>query len=90
MMHTPWAAALIGFLINLPFGYWRAASRRLSFAWFAAIHVPVMLTIALRFLLGVPFQLRTLPLYAAAFFGGQFLGGRIRLRPRAAPPLKNP
>lgn len=79
MLHTPWTAAFFGLMINLPFGYWRASSRKLSVAWFLAIHIPVILTIALRFLLGVPFHFYTVPLYVAAFCGGQYLGGRLAL-----------
>lgn len=67
-------------LLNLPFGYWRAGLRKLSLAWFLAIHVPVPLAIGLRFALGLPFRLATLPLFVAAFFSGQFLGARIRRR----------
>jgi hypothetical protein len=64
--------------LNLPFGYWRAGVRKFSPQWFLAVHVPVPLAIGLRFALGLGFRLATLPLFVAAFFGGQFLGARIR------------
>ena len=67
-------------LLNLPFGYWLAGLRKLSLAWFLAIHLPVPLAIGLRFALGLPFRLATLPLFVAAFFSGQFLGARLRRR----------
>ena len=67
-------------LLNLPFGYWRAGLRRLSLPWFLAIHLPVPLAIGLRWALGLPFRLATLPLFVAAFFGGQVLGARLRGR----------
>jgi hypothetical protein len=67
-------------LLNLPFGYWRAGLRKLSLLWFLAIHLPVPLAIGLRWALGLPFRLATLPLFVAAFFGGQFLGARLRGR----------
>jgi hypothetical protein len=73
-------AALAIFALNLPFGYWRGGLRKLSPAWFVAIHAPVPLAIALRWAMGLPFRLATLPLFVAAFFTGQFLGARLRRR----------
>jgi hypothetical protein len=70
--------------INLPFGFWRGGLRKLSPRWFVAVHAPVPLAIALRWYTGLPFRLATLPLFVAAFFAGQFLGGRLR-RLAAAP-----
>ena len=65
------------FLINLPFGYWRAGVRRFSFPWFLAVHIPVPLTIVLRMLVGLGWRLGTLPVFMGAFFMGQFLGGLL-------------
>ncbi len=80
-----WLIAALIVLINLPFGYWRAGVRKFSPAWFAAVHAPVPLAVGLRFASGLGFQWRTLPLYVAAFFGGQWLGAQLRTRraPRA-------
>lgn len=75
--------ALAILVINLPFGYWRAGVRKFSPAWFAAVHLPVPLAVGLRYAVGLPFRLATLPVFVAAFFGGQFLGARLRAR-RAA------
>ena len=78
--------ALTVFAVNLPFGYWRAGLPRLSAAWFVAIHAPVPIVIALRWLLGLPFRWSTLPLFVAAYFAGQFAGARLRrLRGGSAP-----
>lgn len=77
------AAGLIVFALNLPFGYWRAGLRKFSPAWFVAIHAPVPLVIALRWLLGLPFEWSTLPLFVAAYFAGQWAGARLRNRGRA-------
>ncbi len=83
--YSPWAVATLVLLANLPFGYWRARCRKFSFAWFAAIHVPVLLAIALRLWLGIAFCFSTLPLFMLAFIGGQFLGGLIRGQSRIPP-----
>lgn len=77
-MHSPWLNALFSLVINLPFGYWRAGCRKFSLAWFSAIHIPVILTIALRLFIGVAFRLSTLPFYVLAFAGGQILGAHLR------------
>lgn len=72
-------ALVITFVINLPFGYWRGGVRKFSPAWFVAIHAPVPMVIALRFILGLPFRWGALPFFVAAYFGGQFVGNRLRL-----------
>jgi hypothetical protein len=77
---SPWTIAPIVLLINVPFGYWRARSRKFSLAWFAAVHVPVLIAIALRLALGIAFRLSVLPLYVLAFAAGQATGGWIRSR----------
>ena len=78
---TEYAIALAAtFLINLPFGYWRGGVRKFSAAWFVAIHAPVPMVVALRYFLGLPFRWGALPLLVAAYFGGQFVGNRLRAR----------
>ncbi len=72
--------AIFTFLLNVPFGWWRAGVRKFSPAWFVAIHAPVPAIFALRFALGLPFRWITLPLYVAMYFGGQFVGSRLRMR----------
>ena len=66
------------FLLNVPFGYWRAGSRKLSLPWFLAVHLPVPAIIGLRLLTGIGFQFATLPITVGAFALGQFLGGRLQ------------
>lgn len=84
-----YALALVAtFVINLPFGYWRAVLRKFSPTWFVAIHAPVPIVIGLRFALGLPFRWAALPLFVAAYFGGQFVGSRWRLR--RMPPVSTP
>jgi len=75
-----WTAALLVFAINLPFGFWRAGTRKLSMAWFLAVHIPVPLAIAIRYFSEIGWQLSSYPILIAAFFGGQFFGGKIRKR----------
>ena len=73
-----WTVALLVFLLNLPFGYWRASVRKLSGSWFLAVLLPVPLVIALIIFLGLGWKLITFPVLVGAFFLGQFVGGRVR------------
>ena len=73
-----WTVALLVFLLNLPFGYWRASTKRFSRQWMLAVHLPVPLVIALRIFSGLGFQLISFPVLVGAFFLGQFVGGRLR------------
>ena len=75
-MHLGIVSATV-FLFNLPFGYWRAHVGRLSLQWFLAVHLPVLVTIALRLLIGLSWQLVTFPVLIGAYCSGQLLGGRI-------------
>lgn len=68
------------FTLNVPFGYWRAGTRKFSWQWILAIHLPVPLVIALRILSGLGFQLWSFPIMVAAFFLGQYCGARMRTR----------
>ena len=70
--------ALAVFVVNLPFGYWRAGVRRYTLAWFLAVHAPVPLVVGFRVLAGLGWRLSTVPVLAVAFLAGQLLGGRLR------------
>lgn len=73
-----WTVALGVAALNVPFGFWRAGTRRFTLPWFLAVHVPVPLAVALRLAIGLGWRLSTLPLFVAAFFAGQFVGGSVR------------
>ena len=75
-----WAVAAAVFLINLPFGYWRAQSARFSRQWMLAVHLPVPLVIALRIFSGLGWQLISFPVLIGAFFLGQRCGGQLNRR----------
>lgn len=82
-MHAPglglWLVAALVFLVNLPFGYWRSREEKFSRQWILAIHLPVPLVIALRVFSGLGWQLISFPVLIAAFFLGQFCGGKFKL-----------
>jgi hypothetical protein len=79
-MHLLSVASLV-FLLNVPFGYWRANEKKLSRGWFLAIHLPVPFVIALRIFSGLGWHFITFPVMIGAFFAGQFAGsGLYRLR----------
>lgn len=68
---------VVVFLLNLPFGYWRAGVKKFSFKWFLYIHLPVPAVILLRICSDVGFAFYTYPLFAGAFFGGQIVGRKL-------------
>ena len=41
------------YIFNLPFGYWRAATKKLTKEWALAVHLPVPVIFALRVVYGV-------------------------------------
>ena len=70
------AALLLGALVlTLPFGAWRARTRRLGRAWFLAVHLPVPLIFLLRWMMELPVPYIVVSLLGTV--GGQLLGGRI-------------
>jgi hypothetical protein len=70
--------AVIVFLLNIPFGYWRSRVKKFSIQWFLSVHIPVPFVIILRLYSDIGFEIITYPLLIAAFFLGQFAGGRLR------------
>ena len=69
---SPFFLAVVAtFLVNVPFGWWRARLWKFSPAWFVPIHAPVPIVIGLLFVLGLPFRWAALPVFVAAYFGGQ-------------------
>ena len=70
------------FVINVPFGYWRANVSRFSAQWFFAIHFPVLIVIALRFGTHLGFAWYTYVVLVSAFFTGQHLGALLIKRLR--------
>lgn len=73
-----WTAGLLVFLLNLPFGYWRASVKRFSPLWFVAVLLPAALVLAL----GVSWGFGRKPVGSAVLVGllllGQFAGGKVR------------
>jgi hypothetical protein len=72
--------ALLVFLLNLPFGYWRARVPKFSWRWILAIHLPVPFVVALRVWSGLGWQWTSFPVLIAAFFFGQWAGARLGRR----------
>ena len=62
------------FILNLPFGYWRANVRKYGLQWALAIHIPVPFVIIARIYSNIGFELYTYPILVVAFFLGQFAG----------------
>ena len=65
---------IIDFVLNIPFGYWRASEKNFSLNWFLSIHLPIPFIILLRIYSNIGFALYTYPILVFSFFAGQFLG----------------
>jgi hypothetical protein len=69
--------AVIVFIINFPFGYWRDTVKKFSLYWFLAVHLPVPLVVLVRIYSNLGFQLISYPVVVGAFFLGQYAGARL-------------
>ncbi len=67
--------ALAAVLINLPFGVWRSHCVRLSWQWFAALHVSIPLVILIRLAAGLSWA--AAPWTLAGAVVGQLVGARV-------------
>ncbi len=66
---------LTAFLLNIPFGAWRARTRKFSVAWAVAIHGPIPMIIPIRLLLDLSYwYIIGSVLFAIA---GQLVGGKL-------------
>ncbi len=72
-----WIVAIVVFLVNLPFGYWRSRVTKFSIQWVLAIHLPVPIVVACRIYSGLGWQLVSFPVLIGAFFFGQYIGGAL-------------
>jgi len=64
-------------LLNLPFGYARARSKRYSLRWFLYIHVPIPIIFIIRTISHI--DIKYIPVFAVAAIAGQLLGGKLEL-----------
>ena len=77
--------ALIGILCfalfsNIPLGYLREGTPRLSMRWFVYIHLSIPFIIVLRIVNGIGWQ--AIPFTLGLAITGQWLGGRARRKYR--------
>jgi hypothetical protein len=64
-------------LINLPFGFARAKSKRYSFRWFLYIHMPIPVIFIIRTLSHI--EMKYIPFFAFAAVLGQIIGGKLEI-----------
>lgn len=70
------------FVLTLPFGAWRATTRKLSLRWFLAIHLPIPFIFLLRHEAGYSYTF--IPWMVIACVTAQILGAEAMSRWRAA------
>ena len=61
-------------VVTLPFGFYRAYTRKMSLRWFLAIHLPVPLVFLARYESHLSYKF--IPFTCLAFAAAQILGGR--------------
>jgi uncharacterized membrane protein YfcA len=66
---------LIVVFVTLPFGFYRAYTRKLSLRWFLAIHVPVVFVFLTRYEAHLSYAF--IPFTCLAFATAQIVGSRI-------------
>jgi hypothetical protein len=69
------ALFVITLLLNLPFGYGRAKSKKYSLRWFLYIHAPIPIIFIARTLSHI--QFKYVPIFVVAAVIGQILGGKL-------------
>ena len=62
-------------LLNLPFGYARAKTKKYSLRWFLYIHLPIPLIFIARTLSHI--DIKYIPIFVVAAVIGQILGGKL-------------
>ena len=70
-------AAITDLIFNIPFGYWRANTKRFSLQWFLSIHLPIPFIILIRIYSGIGFEFITYPIMVSAFLLGQHFGYKL-------------
>jgi hypothetical protein len=83
-MNVEWfiIGLIVTFLVNIPFGFWRAHAKRTGnkVEWALAVHLPVPFVVVLRRLAGLSWDTSGVPfilLFVLAYFLGQRTGGRF-------------
>ena len=77
-MNTLIIISILVFILNIPFGYWRANVKRFSAQWFLAIHIPVPFIVALRLISGIGFGWHTYVILVGGYFLGQQCGSVVK------------
>jgi hypothetical protein len=69
--------ALLVFVINIPFGYWRSNTKSRTIEWFATIHIPVLIIIIMRFMFSFDYSVISVLVNVFSFILGQSIGMRL-------------
>jgi len=68
---------LVGFFLNIPFGYFRRNFKKMSFMWWLMIHAPIPVVIVLRKFFDIPLSVAYFIPALLICVSGQMVGSRI-------------
>ena len=77
-MDTLVLIAFFVLILNIPFGYWRAGTRKFSRDWYLAIHIPVPIVLLFRLFFNLGWGWESYAVLVTAYFAGQLTGKIIR------------
>jgi len=66
------------FMLNMPFGYLRGKTKKLSFKWFLYIHLSIPFVLLARILSNI--DMTYIPLFVLAAVMGQVWGGKLEFK----------
>ena len=70
------AICVIAFILNIPFGWVRANTRKFSLAWFACVHAPIPVVAIIRISTHTPWTF--IPLFLLFSVAGQIIGAKMK------------
>lgn len=78
--------AMFALALNIPFGHFRAPTKKFSIAWFAYIHLPIPAIFVFRKAAGLGYG--AIPFIVAGAVAGQIIGARLNKKAQLAKKMR--
>jgi len=76
------AISLIAFILNTPFGWLRAYTKKFSIGWFLCIHAPIPVVALIRITTHTAWKF--IPVFLVFSIAGQIVGARLKEKFRSS------